>query len=70
MAGKAETQTGTKNAGGKKPALKIHATQDSRWRAGMNFGREPQTILVSKLSKKKIGMLKADPMLVVQEVKV
>jgi len=68
MAGKTETQTGAKNAGGKKPALKIHATQDSRWRAGINFGREPQTILVSRLSKKKIELLKADPMLVVEEV--
>jgi len=66
MAGKTETQ----NAGGKKPALKIHATQDSRWRAGMNFGREPQTILVSKLSKKKIELLKSDPMLVVTEIEV
>jgi len=70
MAGKTQTQSDTKNAGGKKPALKIHATQDSRWRAGMNFGREPQTILVSKLSKKKIEMLKADPMLVVTDVEV
>ncbi len=66
MAGKPDTSKQAQ----KKSALKIHATQDSRWRAGMKFGRDPQTILVSKLSKEKIKLLQADPLLVVESIEV
>ena len=52
----------------KKPALKVHATRDSRWRAGRNFGREATIIPLNELSKKDIALLKADPVLVVVAV--
>ncbi len=54
----------------KKPALKVHATRDSRWRAGYNFGREATVIALSKLSKEQVKLLKADKVLVVEEVEI
>ena len=54
----------------KRPALKIHATRDSRWRAGRNFGRSDTIIPLDELSKEEIAMLKGDKVLVVEEVEI
>ena len=59
-----------KKAEEKRPALKIHATRDSRWRAGRNFGRSDTIIPLDDLSEEEITMLKADQVLVVEEVEI
>lgn len=49
-------------------AVRCVAHQDSRWRAGLQWHREPTTVPVSQLSRDQIDALIADPLLTVMFV--
>lgn len=46
----------------KKTEITVTAAQDSRWRAGLNFTREPRTVEVTDAQ---LDVIKADPRLVI-----
>lgn len=49
------------------PSLLVHATRNSRWRAGRQFGRTPVEVPVSDLTEDQVTALRADPVLVINE---
>lgn len=66
----ATTPAKTAQKGKTAPGLRIVARPDSFRRAGREFGREPQEILLDDLTKEQIAALKAEPELVVTEIEI
>jgi len=64
------TANKTKAAGPSTRGLKVIARAPSFRRAGHVFGAEAKTIPMSDLTDDQVDLLKAEPMLVVQEVDV
>lgn len=54
----------------KVPALRIKAKVKSFRRAGLAFGEEPTTVAVNALRKDQVAALKAEPMLIVEDVEI
>jgi hypothetical protein len=59
---------GAKSAGATKGRfLVVTAKQDSRWRAGRQFGREPVAIPIGELNEAQRAAIDADPVLIAVE---
>jgi hypothetical protein len=54
----------------KKAALKVTCRKESFIRAGIHWTKEPKTVLVESLTGGRVAALKAEPMLIVEEVEV
>jgi len=50
------------------PALRIRSCPESFFRAGRRWTREPQTIAVTEFTKTELALLRAEPLLVVENV--
>ena len=51
-------------------ALRISAKATAFRRAGITFGREPTVVMLSDLEKDQVELLRAEPMLTVEDVEV
>lgn len=51
-------------------ALRISAKAAHFRRAGITFGREPTVVMLSDLDKDQVELLRAEPMLTVEDVEV
>jgi hypothetical protein len=54
----------------KQPALKVTCKKESFLRAGRQWTKEPKTVLITDLTQGQVKVLKAEPMLIVEEVEI
>ncbi len=50
--------------------LKVICRKDGFWRAGRLWTKEPRTVALDSFSKEQVEQLKAEPMLIVEEVSI